>query len=287
MTAPASPAAVGTNESSWEPCRELRLRQHRADRTRDPCRPRGGQQRTAPAYGSDDLTAGLRTGLQRVFERPCHFALLATGSAANGIALSLASPPYGQVLCHEASHIILEEGGAPEFYTGGAKLAGIPGAQGKLTVEGLEAAIDAHPPLPPHVMPRTVLSLTQATELGTVYTREEIMTLTAWARSQGLKVHMDGARFANAIIGSGASAAELSWKSGIDLLSFGATKNGALAAELLLVFDDALAEGLALQKARGPSLVQAALSGRSNAAYLLMTSFGFALRPTRTRRRSA
>ncbi|MGB0408008.1 MAG: beta-eliminating lyase-related protein, partial [Pseudomonadales bacterium] len=115
----------------------------------------------APAYGSDDLTAGLRDRLTAVFERPCHFALLATGSAANGIALSLASPPYGQVLCHEASHITLEEGGAPEFYTGGAKLAGIPGAQGKLTVEGLEAAIDAHPPLPPHVMPRTVLSLTQ------------------------------------------------------------------------------------------------------------------------------
>ena len=145
------------------------------------------------------------------------------------------------------------------------KLAGIPGAQGKLTVEGLEAAIDAHPPLPPHVMPRTVLSLTQATELGTVYTREEIVTLTAWARSQGLKVHMDGARFANAVVSTGASAAELSWKSGIDLLSFGATKNGALAAELLLVFDDALAEGLAPRQKRGPSLVKAAVSGRSNA----------------------
>lgn len=208
----------------------------------------------APAYGSDDLTAGLRDRLTEVFERPCHFALLATGSAANGIALSLASPPYGQVLCHEASHITLEEGGAPEFYTGGAKLAGIPGAQGKLTVEGLQAAIDAHPPLPPHVMPRTVLSLTQATELGTVYTREEIVTLTAWARSQGLKVHMDGARFANAVISSGASAAELSWKAGIDLLSFGATKNGALAAELLLVFDDALAEGLAPRQKRAGHL---------------------------------
>ena len=103
-------------------------------------------------------------------------------------------------------------------------------------------------------MPRTILSLTQATELGTVYAREEIVTLTAWARSQGLKVHMDGARFANAVVSTGASAAELSWKSGIDLLSFGATKNGALAAELLLVFDDALAEGLAPRQKRAGHL---------------------------------
>ena len=208
----------------------------------------------APAYGGDAFTARLSDRLAEVFERPCHFALVATGSAANGLALSLASPPYGQVLCHEASHIALEEGGAPEFYTGGAKLAGVPGAQGKLTVEGLQGAIDAHPPLPPHVMPRTVLSLTQATELGTVYTPEEIATLSAWARGQGLKVHMDGARFANAAVRAGASAADLSWKAGIDLLSFGATKNGALAAELLLVFDDALAEGLAPRQKRAGHL---------------------------------
>ena len=208
----------------------------------------------APAYGGDDFTAHLNDRLVEVFERPCHFALVATGSAANGIALSLASPPYGQVLCHEASHITLEEGGAPEFYTGGAKLAGIPGRQGKLTVEGLRDALDAHPPLPPHVMPRSVLSLTQATELGTVYTPEEIETLTAWARSQGLKVHMDGARFANAVVSTGASAAELSWRAGVDLLSFGATKNGALAAELLLVFDDALAEGLGPRQKRAGHL---------------------------------
>ena len=208
----------------------------------------------APAYGGDELTARLNSRLEEVFERPCHFALVATGSAANGIALSLASPPYGQVLCHEASHITLEEGGAPEFYTGGAKLSGVPGAQGKLTVQGLQAAIDAHPPLPPHVMPRSVLSLTQATELGTVYTAGELAALTAWARSQVLKVHMDGARFANAVVSTGASAAELSWKAGIDLLSFGATKNGALAAELLLVFDDALAEGLAPRQKRAGHL---------------------------------
>ena len=208
----------------------------------------------APAYGGDSLTARLGVRLAELFERPCHFALVATGSAANGIALSLASPPYGQVLCHEASHITLEEGGAPEFYTGGAKLAGVPGAQGKLTVQGLQTAIDAHPPLPPHVMPRSVLSLTQATELGTVYTAGELAALTAWARSQVLKVHMDGARFANAVVSTGASAAELSWKAGIDLLSFGATKNGALAAELLLVFDDALAEGLAPRQKRAGHL---------------------------------
>ena len=208
----------------------------------------------APAYGGDQLTGRLHSRLEAVFERPCHFALVSTGSAANGIALSLASPPYGQVLCHEASHITLEEGGAPEFYTGGAKLAGVPGAQGKLTVEGLQAAIDGHPPLPPHVMPRSVLSLTQATELGTVYTAGEIAALTAWARSQNLKVHMDGARFANAVVSTGASAAEISWKAGIDLLSFGATKNGALAAELLLVFDDALAEGLAPRQKRAGHL---------------------------------
>ena len=208
----------------------------------------------APAYGGDALTARLGDRLAEVFERPCHFALVSTGSAANGIALSLASPPYGQVLCHEGSHITLEEGGAPEFYTGGAKLAVVPGAQGKLRVEGLQGAINAHPPLPPHVMPRTVLSLTQATELGTVYTGGEIAALTAWARSQKLKVHMDGARFANAVVSTGASAAELSWKAGIDLLSFGATKNGALAAELLLVFDDALAEGLAPRQKRAGHL---------------------------------
>lgn len=209
---------------------------------------------TAAAYGAESLTKRLGEAFEACFGRPCSFALVATGTAANGLALSLATPPYGQVLCHEASHIILEEGGAPEFYTGGAKLSGIAGDHGKLNPEGLQAALDAHPPLPPHVMPRSVLSLTQATELGTVYTPGEITALCQWAKGQGLKTHMDGARFANAVVATAVSPAALTWQAGIDLLSFGATKNGAMTAEALVVFDEALAESLRVRQKRAGHL---------------------------------
>ncbi len=208
----------------------------------------------AGAYGADALTGRLGEALAACFDRPCTFALVATGTAANGLALALATPPYGQVLCHEASHITLEEGGAPEFYTGGAKLSGVAGEAGKLTTEGLQGALDAHPPLPPHVMPRSLLSLTQATELGTVYAREEIAALCQWAKGRGLKTHMDGARFANAVAAAGEPPAALTWQAGIDMLSFGATKNGAMAAELLVVFDESLAESLRIRQKRAGHL---------------------------------
>ncbi len=189
----------------------------------------------ARGYGDDDWSLRLDDRFSELFERRVNIFPVSTGTAANSLALATLVPPYGAILTHEESHIVRDECGAPEFISGGARLVLMPGAGAKVTPQVLEATLAANPTSVHTVQPRA-LSLTQATELGTVYSPAELQALCTLAHSRGLAVHMDGARFANAVAGVGCSPAELSWRAGIDVLSFGATKNGALTAEAVVFF---------------------------------------------------
>ncbi len=207
----------------------------------------------AMPYGEDELTRGLQAKFCEIFETEVLVFPVATGTAANVLALSVMTPPYGEVFCHENSHINVDECGGAEFYTGGAKLRALPGAAGKISAGALEAAIagvgDSH-----HAQPAAV-SLTQTSESGTVYTLDEIAEIAQVARDHNLNLHMDGARFANAVVSLGCSPAEVTWKAGVDALSFGATKNGVLGAEAVIFFKRELAEGFVYRRMRGGHLV--------------------------------
>jgi threonine aldolase len=169
------------------------------------------------------------------------------------LALATLVPPYGSVFCHEQAHIVRDECGAPEFMTGGARLQLLPGAGAKLTPEALLRGIAENPTAVHTVQPRAV-SISQATELGTIYTPDELKALSATAHANGLLLHMDGARFANAVASLGCKPAEASGASGVDVLSFGATKNGALAAEAVVFFDPARAADFEFRRKRAGHL---------------------------------
>lgn len=209
----------------------------------------------AAAYGADPTTLGLTRTLSAVFEREVAVFPVISGTAANALALASLTPPWGAVLCHADAHVEWDECGAPEVFNPGAKLAPVAGAHGKITPEGVLARLagfrrgDQH-----HVQPAAI-SITQSTEWGTVYSRAEVAALGALAREEGLGLHMDGARFANALVATGASPADLTWRAGVDVLSFGATKNGALAAEALIVFDPARADSLPFRRKRTGHLI--------------------------------
>ncbi|MFT3906293.1 MAG: low specificity L-threonine aldolase [Steroidobacteraceae bacterium] len=192
------------------------------------------------AYGDDPVTAELQRLAEEVFEHELAIYPVATGTAANSLALACLTPPFGAVYCHEAAHINTDECGAPEFFTGGAKLVGLPSPNGKLHPGQLSAPLTHARDMGVHHVRPAVLSLTQATEWGTVYSIMELAALGEAARANGLALHMDGARFANAVVHLETTPAALSWQSGVQLLSLGATKNGALAAEAVICFDPAL-----------------------------------------------
>lgn len=207
----------------------------------------------AMPYGNDALTDRVTHRIRDLFEHPDAVVFpVATGSAANALALSVMTPPWGVIYCHPQSHIEEDECGAPEFFTNGAKLKVVPGAYAKMTAEGLRSAIKGagvvHHPQP------AALSLTNATERGTTYSCGEISALADVARGNGLKVHLDGARLANALVSEGVSPAEMTWKAGVDALSLGATKNGAFAAEAVVFFDPDLAETFAFRRKRAGHL---------------------------------
>lgn len=191
--------------------------------------------RSGPAYGHDAATDHLTDALGQLFEREVEVWPVATGTAANSLALAAACPPWGGVLCHRHAHIAVDELAAPTVMGGGLTLVPLDGDDGKLRPQALLAAADRvdHEV---HTVPYSVLSLTQSTEVGTRYRGDEVADLTATARELGLVVHMDGARFANAVAATGASPAALTWRAGVDVLTLGATKGGALAAEALVVF---------------------------------------------------
>lgn len=193
-------------------------------------------------YG-DDLWTGRACDLIRaLFETECDVFFVFNGTAANALALSAICRPYHAVLCHAQSHIEHDECGAPAFFSGGAKVSPLPGDHGRLDPASVEAAVLSHFPL--HSSKPAALSLTQATECGTVYTPDQTAALAAVAHRHQLRVHVDGARFANAVASTGASPAELSWKAGVDILSLGGTKNGGLCAEAIVVFNRELATDL-------------------------------------------
>lgn len=209
----------------------------------------------APGYGADALTAALERRIADVFEHEVAVFLVPTGTAANAIALAQLSPPWGAVLCHAEAHINTDECAAPEFFGAGLKLRELPGAGCKITEDALRAALSRHQDGGPHRVTPSVLSLTQATEAGTVYRVEEIAEFSRLAHARGLAVHMDGARLANALVHLGCSPAQITWQAGVDVLSFGATKGGALAAEAIVFFDPARARGMAERRKRGGHLL--------------------------------
>lgn len=194
-------------------------------------------QAPAPAYGNDPVTARVTRRLGEIFEREVAVYPVINGTTANALSLATLVPPHGAILAHAEAHIAVDECGAPEFFTHGAKLVAIEGADAKLTPDAIQSALRHFQKGFVHHAQPAAISLTQATELGTVYTPAELQAISAVARSHGMKLHVDGARFANALMGLGCTPAELTWKSGVDVLSFGATKNGALAAEAVIFFD--------------------------------------------------
>jgi threonine aldolase len=209
----------------------------------------------AIAYGDDPVTQRLERRFSALFECDVAVFLVTTGTAANALALAQLTPPWGVVLCHSDAHAVVHECGAPEFFGGGLRLHGLEGKGGKLAPTTVAAALDQHFGLRPHQMVPAALSLTQASELGTVYRPDEIAALSGLAHGRGMTVHMDGARFANAVARLAATPAEASWKVGVDVLSFGATKGGALAAEAVVFFDPARAAAMAERRKRGGQLV--------------------------------
>jgi threonine aldolase len=207
------------------------------------------------AYGDDDWTRSVERHLSEIFEREVAVFLVPTGTAANALALAHVTPPWGAVLCHSDSHIVTDECGAPEFFGGGLKLIGLPGEDGKVAAETLKRALRDNFGHSPHQMIASALSITQASEAGTVYRLNEIAALCEIAHERSLAVHMDGARFANALVRLDATPAQITWKAGIDVLSFGATKAGALAAEAVVFFDPTHAAFMAERRKRAGHLL--------------------------------
>lgn len=199
-----------------------------------------------PSYGDDPHTAEARARLADLFETECEVFFVFNGTAANALALTALCQRYQAVLCHELSHVDTDECGAPEFFTGGAKILPLPGANAKLRPADLEPAF--HRGHGVHFPQIRALSLTQSTELGTVYTPDELRALCTFAHDRGLAVHVDGARFANAAAAlrdRGCSAADLTWRAGVDVLCFGGTKNGLLSTEAIVFFNRELAHDFA------------------------------------------
>lgn len=202
----------------------------------------------APAYGGDALTAKVKGLFAEVFEHEVEVWFVGTGTAANSMGLSGPTVPGGVVFAGAESHVNADESNAFEFQSGGMKIVGLPTPDGRIVAADLAAALARHPD-----GGRTVpvaLSLTNATEWGTVYSSAQVAELSAVAKGRGLKVHIDGARFGNAVAATGASAAELTWKSGVDFMSFGATKNGAWAAEAMVSFRPGLFAGMEQRRQR-------------------------------------
>lgn len=211
---------------------------------------------TGPAlgYGNDDTTRDMEAQFQKLFGCELRAFPVATGTAANVLGLSVLTPSYGSIYCHKLAHIEADECGAPEFYTGGAKLVLLEGINGKFSADHLDSELrKSGAGVVHHVQPSAV-SITQATECGTSYTPEEVSAISAVAKEHGLGVHMDGARFANSIAALRCSPADVTWKAGVDVLSFGATKNGAMSVEAVIFFNKQKAAEFEFRRKRGGHL---------------------------------
>ncbi|MDY6804507.1 MAG: low specificity L-threonine aldolase [Cyanobacteriota bacterium] len=209
---------------------------------------------TAMPYGADECTQRLEAKFSELFETKVAVFPVATGSAANSLALSVLTPPYGAIYCHEESHINLDECGAPEFYTGGAKLVTLQGTDSQIDPSQLAAVLESAGAGVVHRVQPAAVSITQSTEAGTVYFPEQIAEIADVARAHNLYLHADGARFANAVASLDCSPADITWRSGVDVLCFGATKNGAMAAEAVIFFKPELADSFRFRRKRSGHL---------------------------------
>ncbi len=217
------------------------------------------------AYDDDTWSARLDAAYSDLFSTHCIVLPVSTGTAANALALAAMVPPYGAIVCHSEAHIHVDECGAPEFFTGGAKLLLCNGDEGKLSPASVMAGMASHRG-GVHQVVAAALSLTQATECGTIYSPDEVKALSSLAQERGWRVHMDGARFANAVVAAGCHPGDLTWRSGVDVLSLGVIKNGGMSAEALVIFDGKLAESVRYRRKRAGHLPS---KGRFNAAQLL------------------
>jgi threonine aldolase len=217
------------------------------------------------AYGADRWSERLDAVFGEFFGTPVRVFAVSSGTAANSLAIATLCPPWGTVLTHEEAHIERDECGAPEFFTGGAKLSLVGGAGAKIAAADLEARLAWFEPHVHGVQPR-VLSITQATERGAIYTPAEIAALARIAHAREMRVHMDGARFANALVALGVAPAEITWKAGVDVLSFGVIKNGGMNAEAVVFFDPAQVRDFEFRRKRAGQL---ACKGRYAAVQLL------------------
>lgn len=213
-----------------------------------------GNKGNQTAYGSDQFTAALAPAYSRFFERQAFVFPVPTGTAGNGLGLGAITPPYGTIFCHEGAHIVTTEAGAPEFYSGGGRMTLLPGEHHKISAATLEEGLQRHGIGNVHHMAASAISLTQATEAGVVYDIDEIRQLSALAHKSQMKVYLDGARLANAMVYLGATPAEVTWKVGVDILTFGTIKNGTMNAEAVITFDHDLAKVLSIMHKRAGHL---------------------------------
>lgn len=217
------------------------------------------------AYDGDAHSARLDGAFSDLFGTPVRALWVPTGTAANCLALAALCPPYRGIIAHEEAHIVVDEAGAPGFYTGGASVLSVAGTGAKLTPEAIQARLAGIRP-DVHQVQASCITITNATEYGLVYAPEDVAALGALARERGLKLHMDGARFANAVAHLGCHPGDLTWRAGVDALSFGCVKNGGMNAEAIICFDTALADEIAVRRKRAGHLQS---KGRYLAAQLL------------------
>ena len=220
---------------------------------------------TDVSYCHDEGSKAVEDRLSEVFDKDVKAFLVLNGTGANSLALSAICPPFGGVICHEGSHINTDECNCPELFTGGAKLVTIAGEGNKITPQGVEAKL-AQFVHGEHGAKLSAMSISNVTELGTVYAPPEIKALTDIGHANNMKCHLDGARFANALVALGCTPAEMTWKAGIDVLSFGGTKNGGMMLEAVVFFDTALADDFLYRRKRAGQLLS---KGRYLSAQML------------------
>jgi threonine aldolase len=206
------------------------------------------------AYGNSDLDKTVRQRFSDIFEREVDVYFVATGTAANSLAMTAFAKPGGVFFAHREAHMLADECGAPEYLSGGGRLCAVDGPLGRMDAAQLDAAIGRYPAKFLHAGQPAGVSVTQSSEIGTIYSLDELGAIAAVARSHGLPLHMDGARFANALVSLGCSPAEMTWKAGVDVVSFGGTKNGCWCAEALVVLNRDAAPGMAFIQKRAAQL---------------------------------
>ncbi len=208
----------------------------------------------ATPYGASELDRKVEAKFNEIFEREVAVFFVGTGTAANALALAAVNRPGGVSFCHREAHAIEDECGAPEYFTGGARLHPVDGALGRIDPALLEKELKRFPPDFVHAGQPMAVSITQATEVGTVYRLDDIRAISDICKAHGLPLHMDGARFANALVSLNCSPAEMTWKRGVDLVSFGGTKNGCWCAEALVFLNPSQAKDLPFIRKRAAQL---------------------------------